>query len=142
MISALWLTCFATYISSGESIPAEKGEYVSKEWHVEHGFNVTVSGGYNLSFKACLFDTGNHACVSSANISLEFGSPNKNCRNGGLGHGDGGKPKNKSGEYCEPNGSKYYDNMSPQQHCLKYVISHQIPTSTLQPQCVCVQQMY
>jgi hypothetical protein len=101
---------FSTYTSDGKI--AEKGDYVSNEWKPEHGFTITASGGYNPESKARIFDTADQACVSSANGSLEFGSPNKNCENGGHGHGDGGKP-GESGENCEPVGSKYDAQQSP-----------------------------
>jgi hypothetical protein len=83
----------------------------------EHGFKVTASGGYNPGFKARIFDTAHSSCINAENGNLEFGSPNKNCQGGGLGHGDGGKP-GESGENCEPVGSKYaYRNLQPILQC-------------------------
>jgi hypothetical protein len=112
---------FSTYTSHGKI--AEKGDYVSNEWKPEHGFTITASGGYNPESKARIFDTADQACVSSANGSLEFGSPNKNCENGGLGHGDGGKP-GESGENCEPVGSKYDAQQSPNSTIYNVIIQH------------------
>jgi hypothetical protein len=83
----------------------KKGDYVSDEWKVEHGFTVTASGGYTPGFKARIFDTGDNSCVSEEKGTLDFGSPNKNCQNGGLGQGEGGA-QGQSGENCEPVGSK------------------------------------
>lgn len=67
-------------------------KFVTDEWREEYGFKDTASGGYNPKFKARIFDTGHSSCINEANDSLEFGSPNKNCQNGGLGHRDGGNP--------------------------------------------------
>lgn len=97
---------FSTYMQNGVEQTAVKGAYVKDEWKEQYGFTVTATGGYSPSFKARIFDTGDSSCVNSANGSLEFGSPNKNCQGGGLGHGDGGEV-GESGENCEPVGSKY-----------------------------------
>jgi hypothetical protein len=96
---------FSTKKKKDKTEEVKKGDYVSDEWKEEHGFTVTASGGYTPKFKARIFDTGDNSCVSEEKGTLDFGSPNKNCQNGGHGKGDGGAP-GQSGENCEPIGSK------------------------------------
>ena len=80
-----------------------KGDYVKNEWKTQYGLTVTANGGYSPNQKARILDTADNECINKAGSS-EFGSPNRNCNNGGIGQGDGGTP-GQDGENCVSVGS-------------------------------------
>lgn len=82
--------------------PLRKGDYVGDEWVSTHGLYIMADGA---SSKARVFDTADPDCVNTDG-SIDFGSPNVSCMDGGLGQGEGGSI-GQEGENCKPIGSKY-----------------------------------
>ena len=91
------------FSARGDGSPLYKGDYISSEWKKKYGLTVTANGGYTPGQQARILDTAHNKCINAAGSS-EFGSPNKDCNNGGIGQGDGGA-LGQDGENCVPVGS-------------------------------------
>ena len=110
------------FSTRGDGSPLYRGNYVSSEWKANHGLTVTANGGYTPGQQARILDTAHNECINAAGSS-EFGSPNKNCNNGGIGQGVGGAP-GQQGENCVPVGSTSLFFMMPvhvQLACVSHV---------------------